>query len=129
MIDHIQSKMSPRRTSTQSVEFVYSDEEDDEEESDPESMIPNVRTFVRSEAPQGLVRSASNTNARGVSIDMTLHSHVSSGGGLLKGLISIRFNPKAKRNRTTQVSNIQLDCLGVECKHPLRPPLSQKLIS
>lgn len=74
-----------------------------------------MKTFVRSEAPRDLVNTSASTNAGGVSIDVTLHSNVSSGGGVMKGTLRVLYNPKSKRNRTTQVSKIQLDCLGVEC--------------
>lgn len=84
-------------------------------DTDVEMLIPNVKTFVRSNAPQELARSSSNTKSRGVTADMTLLSVVHCGGGLIKGNLILRHNAKSKKNKTTQVSKIQLDCLGVEC--------------
>lgn len=82
----------------------------------PDSVIPLVRTFVRSEAPQKLVRIASQTNSRGVSVDLNLHSTTLSGGGIVKGDLLIHSEPRLKKNKSTQVCKIQLDCLGTECK-------------
>lgn len=96
-------------------------ESEDEQDSDAEMMIPNVRTFVRSDAPHELARSSSNKRSRGVAVDLHLVSVTHCGGGLIKGSLILRWQPNAKKNRTTQVAKIQLDCLGTECiTDPLR---------
>ncbi|ORY82147.1 hypothetical protein BCR37DRAFT_37436 [Protomyces lactucae-debilis] len=81
---------------------------------DNTAIIPNAKTFVRQSAPQELVRTSSQTSARGVKADVVLQSVVHCGGGLLKGKVELCWSAKAKHNQQTQVTAIKLDCLGVE---------------
>lgn len=105
-----------KRASCSSVESVYHDaEHDSDEESVVESAIPNVRTFVRAEAPQDLTSHADLTHSRGLQIEMFVEATVFCGGGILKGELSLRHNPNARKNKNTQVVSVQLDLLGVEC--------------
>ena len=120
-VDCLQNLSSPKQDSSyprHSNQYSDVEDEDDDtdEEDEPESAIPNVRTFVRSEAPQDLVRHNSLASARGVKIDIILNSSFHCGGGVIKGNLVLQYNSKAKKNRNTQISSVKLDCLGVECK-------------
>ena len=88
----------------------------DEESDFEETLIPNVKTFVRSTAPQELARASSQTRKQGVTIDLVLLAQTHNGGSMIRGDIVVHHRPKAKRNRATQVCSIRLDCIGMECE-------------
>jgi hypothetical protein len=75
-----------------------------------------VKTFVRQQTPQELVRSSSQPSARGVKIDVVLQSVMHCGGGMLKGRVEICWDARARHAQQTQITAVKLDCLGIECK-------------
>lgn len=90
------------------------EEEDDFDADDVDAFIPLTQTFVRHTAPQELLDTFNRTKTRGVQLDFGLQTTLLAGGGRIRGDICLKFSPKAKKNRLTQIAGIKLDCIGFE---------------